>query len=214
MKFLDFDYYTCDARTNLMAEIKEFRNIEITDIKTAYTFSTRKPRITPSQFMEELAPFWTVEQVPLLTSENDRFIMTQIHAMTLATFSRYLVAEAMVDILRRYWDSVPYEDARDFCMHMVSTRRIDMTYERLKHSNVNEVAYQICSEYSRPLIHARQSLNDLDASVLSRVLAVSGSNIRTNRSINSFDTMSFVEALENTRRNLRRRVLLNSKGSF
>lgn len=129
MTFKSFDFLTCKSYKALEEGMKVFEATEILSTEDAYTFSTKLPKVSPQTFFEELLDYWSEDQTPNIRKEEDRYIMAQIHAITLSKFQKYIMAEELVYKLCKYWDTVEPHKTYAFCKSFITSGHLDMKYE-------------------------------------------------------------------------------------
>lgn len=209
--FKDFSYHKCESLKRIKEGLQVFKNIEITSATEALNLSTKLPSVSPQDFLEELSEYWDKEQVPLLESKQDRFVMAQIHSMVLKTFTKYLMAESLNSKLWKYWSETHWEFSQAFCESFISSGKLDMTYSDLRHRDPQRVALGICLGHSKPSEYLRMGFIGLDLETIQRA-AISAcckfDHFQEEDHKDKFYTEGMVNYLEKIRCKLRRRVLI------
>lgn len=209
--FKDFSYHKCESLKRIKEELQVFKNIEITSTTEALNLSTKLPSVSPRDFLEEVSGYWDKEQVPLLESEKDRFVMAQIHSMVLNTYTRYLMEESLNSKLWKYWSDTYWELSQAFCESFISSGKLDMTYSDLRHRDPQRVALGICLGHSKPSDYLRIGFIGLDLETIQRATASACCGFDHSLGEDhedQFYTEGMVNFIEKIRCKLRRRVLI------
>ena len=191
--------------------MKVFKDIEIQSAEEALYLSTKLPSVSPQDFLEEMLEYWDESQVPLLEDSRDRFVMAQIHSMILKTYTKYLMAEGLHSKLWKYWSDTDWELAKAFCESLISSGKLDMSYEDLRSRDPQRVVCNICLGYSRSSEYLRTSFIGLDLETIQRAATAACCNFEITQGQDHEDkyyTEGMVEFLEKIRCKLRRRTLI------
>ena len=211
MTFKNFDFLACKSYKALEEEMKVFEATEILSMEDAYTLSTELPKVSPQTFFEELLDYWSEDQTPVIRNKEDRYVMAQIHAITLSKFQKYIMAEELVYKLCKYWDTVEHHEAYAFCKNFISSGQLAMEYKELHKRDAGRVALQICIAHKRPIDFARISFIDLDLQTIRRTMEAACCKETFSQEVDhgrTFYTETLVSYLEGLRVKLRRRTLI------
>lgn len=209
--FKDFDYHKCESLIRIKEEMEVFKKIEVESAEESLYLSAKLPSVSPQDFLEEILKYWDEAQVPLLKDKRDRFVMAQIHSMVLKAYTKYIMAEALHSKLWKYWSDTDWEFAKAFCESLISSGRLDISYEDLRSRDPQRVACDICLGYSRASEYLRVSFIDLDLETIQRVASAACCNFKITQNQDHEDryyTEDMVEFLEEIRCKLRRRTLI------
>lgn len=209
--FKDFDYHKCESLKRIKEEMRVFKGLQVESAEEALYLSTKLPSVSPQDFLEEMLKYWDETEVPLLKDKRDRFVMAQIHSMVLKTYTKYSMAEGLHSKVWKYWSDTKQNFAQTFCGSLISSGRLDMTYEDLRSIDCRRLACDICLGYSRASEYLRIGFIGLDLETIQRAASASCCNFEITQNQDHEDryyTEGMVGFLEEIRCKLRRRILI------
>jgi len=121
------------------------------------------------------------------------------------------MAEALQSKLWRYWSDTKWEFAKEFCESLISSGRLDMSYEDLRSRDPQRVAFDVCLGYSRASEYLRIGFIGLDLETIQRAASAACCNFEITQEQDHEDryyTEGMVEFLEKIRCRLGRRTLI------